>query len=44
MIIINSDIFVLLESKMLRERALELGRKFDTTKLKGPDDTIEEIE
>ena len=40
--IINSDIFVTLEAKRLRERALEIGRKFKSAKFE-EDDTIEDL-
>ena len=44
--IINSDIFVALEAKMLRERALQINRELDNKKgvITSPNDTIEEIE
>jgi len=39
--ILNSDIFVALEQKRLRERALDIGRRVRLTKLE--DDTLDDL-
>lgn len=39
--VLNSDIFVTLEAKRMREKALEIGRKFKTVRTE--DDTVDQI-